>query len=251
MTNTEKIAAHESVTCIECGTIFYPKNRCGTWPKYCSRKCARRDWVKKNLDKKRKAYCKWRKINGEKAREATRRWRVANYEKAKEMDRKRYNMNREKIQKWRETNRTHIRKIYHRWRDANLEKAREWNRDWRRANPTKAREMIHNWREAHPEAVREMSRNESRKRRAHLRGAESENISLEYIHKRDGGRCQLCGKKVNMKLKHPDPMSPSLDHIVPLAKGGSNLRTNVQLTHWICNVQKGTRAFGEQLLAIG
>jgi 5-methylcytosine-specific restriction endonuclease McrA len=41
-----------------------------------------------------------------------------------------------------------------------------------------------------------------------------------------------------MKKKAPDPMSPSLDHILPLSKGGTHEPRNVQLAHLGCNVRK-------------
>jgi len=45
-----------------------------------------------------------------------------------------------------------------------------------------------------------------------------------------------------MSLKSPDPMSPSVDHIIPLNKGGhpSDIN-NLQLAHWICNRMKSDK----------
>lgn len=56
--------------------------------------------------------------------------------------------------------------------------------------------------------------------------------------------CALCGAPVDKTLKAPDPMSPNVDHIVPIAKGGhpSSLE-NLQLTHRWCNLHKGDRLF--------
>ena len=54
--------------------------------------------------------------------------------------------------------------------------------------------------------------------------------------------CGICGQPVDMNLKYPDPLSPTIDHIIPLAKGGhpSDL-SNLQLAHRWCNRQKGAR----------
>lgn len=54
--------------------------------------------------------------------------------------------------------------------------------------------------------------------------------------------CGICGKPVDMSLKYPHPMSKSIDHIIPIAKGGhpSDL-DNLQLAHWICNRQKSDK----------
>lgn len=56
--------------------------------------------------------------------------------------------------------------------------------------------------------------------------------------------CGICGKPVNKKLKAPDPMSPVVDHIIPINKGGhpSDLE-NLQLAHWTCNRQKSDKLF--------
>ena len=32
--------------------------------------------------------------------------------------------------------------------------------------------------------------------------------------------CAICGKPVDKSIKYPDPMSPTVDHIIPLAKNG-------------------------------
>ena len=68
-----------------------------------------------------------------------------------------------------------------------------------------------------------------------------EHFSATEIYERDGWVCKLCGEMVQRDAKWPEPLSPSLDHIVPLSKGGGHLRDNVQLAHLICNVRKGNR----------
>ena len=51
--------------------------------------------------------------------------------------------------------------------------------------------------------------------------------------------CGICGLPVNKDLKAPDPMSKTIDHIIPIAKGGhpSDLE-NLQLAHRWCNLKK-------------
>lgn len=76
-------------------------------------------------------------------------------------------------------------------------------------------------------------------------------LERNYIAQRDGFRCGICGDKVNMALRHPDPLYGSIDHVVPLAHGGTNDLANLQLAHLRCNLAK--RQFGDatQLRLIG
>ena len=54
--------------------------------------------------------------------------------------------------------------------------------------------------------------------------------------------CGICGKPVDKKLKYPHPLSPCIDHIIPIDKGGhpSDI-DNMQLAHWTCNRQKSNK----------
>ena len=57
-----------------------------------------------------------------------------------------------------------------------------------------------------------------------------------------GEVCGICGRPVDKSLKYPDPMAPSVDHIIPISRGGhpSDI-DNLQLTHWCCNHAKSDR----------
>lgn len=56
--------------------------------------------------------------------------------------------------------------------------------------------------------------------------------------------CGICGRPVDFGQKYPHPLSPCIDHIVPIAKGGhpSDME-NLQLAHWTCNRQKADKLF--------
>lgn len=56
--------------------------------------------------------------------------------------------------------------------------------------------------------------------------------------------CGICGKTVDFSIKYPLPLSPCIDHIVPIAKGGHpSDMDNLQLAHWTCNRQKSDKLF--------
>lgn len=58
--------------------------------------------------------------------------------------------------------------------------------------------------------------------------------------------CAICGQPVDKTLSYPHPMSATVDHIIPVARGGhpSDI-SNLQLAHWICNRQKSDKLQGE------
>ena len=61
------------------------------------------------------------------------------------------------------------------------------------------------------------------------------------VFERDGWVCQICGEEVDSMLSGTDPRGPSLDHIIPISKGGTHTHGNVQLAHRRCNTRKGSR----------
>lgn len=68
-----------------------------------------------------------------------------------------------------------------------------------------------------------------------------EDVARAVVFERDGWLCGICGLHIDRNLAHPDPMSASVDHIIPLARGGLHAMANVQAAHLNCNVRKGSR----------
>lgn len=89
-------------------------------------------------------------------------------------------------------------------------------------------------------------------RRAQATEVGWEPISRASVFERDGWLCHLCGGPVNRKARPPyDPMAPTLDHVIPLSKGGPHAMANLRTAHFICNSRKGNRGTSEQLMLIG
>ena len=87
------------------------------------------------------------------------------------------------------------------------------------------------------------SRKSRYKRRA--AGAGYGTYSWHRIYERDNGCCYLCGEPVDMNdyvirdgAFIAGPNYPSVDHVVPLSKGGSNTEENMRLAHCLCNSLK-------------
>lgn len=54
--------------------------------------------------------------------------------------------------------------------------------------------------------------------------------------------CGICGKPVDKSIKYPDPMSPTIDHIIPIAQHGDPVALeNLQLAHRCCNRLKSDK----------
>ena len=73
-------------------------------------------------------------------------------------------------------------------------------------------------------------------------GADAVAFNPVNIFERDGWVCGICREAVDAALEWPDPRSASLDHVVPLTKGGAHSPDNAQCAHLACNVSKGNRA---------
>lgn len=77
-----------------------------------------------------------------------------------------------------------------------------------------------------------------------------EDVSKKVVAKRDKWCCQICRKKVDHELAWPHPMSWSLDHIVPISKGGEHSYANTQLAHLTCNISKRAHTLKPTQLAL-
>lgn len=86
-------------------------------------------------------------------------------------------------------------------------------------------------------------------RRALLRGVKVEPVDPINVFVRDRWRCQLCGVRTPQKLRGANsPLSPELDHIIPLSQGGEHSYRNTQLACRRCNLAKGGTVLGQMRL---
>ena len=102
---------------------------------------------------------------------------------------------------------------------------------------TKARIAEEAWRARNPDKVL----NKNHFRRVATTGAEAEEILVEALIERDGVKCSLCPEEINFDLAWPDVMSRSIEHVIPVSKGGSHTYENVTLAHLGCNIRKSDR----------
>lgn len=176
-------------------------------------------------------------------------WRADNKEKIK-LDKVAYEAkNRESInarhQAWRKANTEHVEawdaeyRALHRedarvnsvaWRSENVERSRATVKAWRAANPENVKKILNEWKTANPDAKRIYNQNREALKRA---GGKLSKGIVEILFKRQHGKCVCCGEKLGKDYQ--------LDHIMPIALGGANINSNVQLLRKRCNQQKNKK----------
>lgn len=75
---------------------------------------------------------------------------------------------------------------------------------------------------------------------------DADKITLERLFDRDGGVCYICGGVCEWTDGEQRESAfiagnkyPSIDHVIPLSRGGAHVWGNVRLAHRICNTVKG------------
>lgn len=134
----------------------------------------------------------------------------------------------QKHREWKVRNRerylTHTRGYYQRHRDQIAMASREY----KERTAERRAEIGRAWRAANPDRVRTYWQT----RRARLLGSFVEEVAIEILIDRDRSICGVCEKTVVRA-------EASIDHVVPLFKGGEHSYANTQLAHLVCNKRKG------------
>jgi 5-methylcytosine-specific restriction endonuclease McrA len=85
-------------------------------------------------------------------------------------------------------------------------------------------------------------------KRADHYGAKSSFLKAKKIIYSTQSLCGICGRAVDFDKKFPDPWSATIDHIIPVAKGGDPASLeNLQLAHLQCNRVKSSKLVQPQI----
>ena len=57
--------------------------------------------------------------------------------------------------------------------------------------------------------------------------------------------CCICGEVVDKSLRFPDPMSATVDHVIPVVDGGQHTLDNCRLAHYSCNSRRGSKSLDD------
>jgi len=94
-----------------------------------------------------------------------------------------------------------------------------------------------------PKPRRKPIRYYSAKRRSvYARGDSIDALTLFALF---GWHCFLCREPIDPRRRCPDWRAATIEHIVPLAKGGTHTWDNVAPAHYKCNMAKGELSLGD------
>jgi 5-methylcytosine-specific restriction endonuclease McrA len=103
---------------------------------------------------------------------------------------------------------------------------------WAEANRDRTRSASKLFYERHLEAERLRNAEKSRRRNAAIQLGDR--VDYAAIVRDSLGICAICDEPVIYEPAH-------IDHIVPLARGGTHTSNNLQFTHARCNLAKGAK----------
>lgn len=129
---------------------------------------------------------------------------------------------------WRESNPQANKEIKARYYKKHACKVKAKSAAYRAENPESTRAVISAWNKANPEARRIYNQNR-RARQEQAGGKLSKNIAKK-LFKLQKGKCACCMQPLGDDFH--------MDHIMPIALGGSNTDDNMQLLRKECNLQK-------------
>jgi 5-methylcytosine-specific restriction endonuclease McrA len=177
-------------------------------------------WYQKNWN----ALKEKRIANRDKIAERSKAWQKANPEKVNARQKRYQQAHPEVGLAYRQANKERLDLQRKAWKRANPDKVRENTRKWHAAHP----EVVKNWRKANPEAFRAQTQT----RHARMANAEGRHTAdeLKALFQRQHGKCAYCSKSIRNGYH--------VDHVIPLARGGSNWITNISLACARCNLTK-------------
>lgn len=178
---------------------------------------------------------KYHQANREKKSEYRREYYKANRERELDGQRKYYEANRDKRLEWHRENykakHDEILDSNRKYREENREKLRELHRNRRASNPVGVREYFRKYYASNHEKYR-VSSHTRRARVVGSAGKLSPGLAKK-LFKLQRGKCACCGKSLGADYH--------LDHIMPIALGGSNTDDNIQLLRATCNLKKSAK----------
>lgn len=163
----------------------------------------------------------WRIANRERAIETGKLWQAANKERFAAIKKAWRLANPEKVKAQKQRNRKrsadHIRSKNQKYQEANRHKTRAWSKKWYEENKETSFNQVYRRRHKIKEQGHRLSRG-----------------LAKYLYEAQKGLCAVCSADLAVTKYHRD-------HIVPIAKGGLHIDSNIQLLCPTCNLSKGAK----------
>lgn len=158
-------------------------------------------------------------------------------------NRKRREKAQETSRQWRKDNADRARATAKAYRAANLGSETARKRRWLEDpdNKERHRASMNRWAIRNPDKVPTYK---LRRAQAELAGNATRKL-IDAKWEASNKTCCLCGSPIDDTLKSPDPMSITLEHITPIARGGRHDIDNIDFAHRACNTKKGAKTLEE------
>jgi len=226
-------------TCTDCGVDISDMSN-------HAKRCSIHAQIHNKLHKKehaRKCYVKnkevfarrnkrWREKNKEKLRNLTKAWRIKNKERMKELAKLWAKRNPEKVRqkliKYKTSEKGKLKlKLY---RQKNYEKLLEKARIWKKEHKEYVNTYRNGWvKTRRGKLMKKVNQIRHRARRKNAQGNFTINEWLEIRNR--SPMCPACGRFVECE-------NLTVDHIIPITKGGTNYISNIQPLCALCNSTK-------------
>lgn len=138
---------------------------------------------------------------------------------------------KESRKKWYEENKKIVREANKKWIENNKEKNRIIHLEWNKRNKKCLLDANKKWKANNKDIVK--THNNNRRARKNNNGGKLSANIIDALLLKQRGKCACCGNPLNGEYH--------LDHIMPLARGGTNTDDNVQLLLPKCNMSKGAK----------
>ena len=190
---------------------------------------------RENPEKRNAATAAWRERNAEKVKATNAAYRAAHAEQRKEYNARWAEENADRKhaaeKAWRQENPEKDRQRHAAYRERHPEKHRTASAKWRKANPDKSRAATATYQAQHPEQRRTNEAN--RRARKQAAGGTHTLDDIAALFRLQRGKCACCHASIKRGYH--------VDHIQPLALGGSNDKGNLQLLCPTCNTRKSAK----------
>lgn len=199
-----------------------PCKKCGESSWYESGHCIKcmkvrsKEWQENNREYARAKEREYVSNNRDAVRERKRRWELENRDRINQRKRD-----------YRKENAEHIKQRMRDWRAGNVEKARAYWNKWAVANPEKRRAKDLKWQAANRDKVNAIDH----RRRSRQKASGGSYTAAEWsaLVNHYGNKCLCCGR---------DDLPLTVDHVIPIAKGGRSDINNLQPLCKACNSRK-------------